>query len=73
MDGGSCRPRREGLEEVGGCLQLLDLRSERTSRCVDSEATGNSRTEKCKSETSWIKIPTLGNLRMDANRCVIIG
>ena len=37
MDGGSCRPRREGLEEVGGCLQMLDLRSERTSHCVDSE------------------------------------
>ena len=44
MDGGSCRPRREGLEEVGGCLQLLDLRSERTSQCVDSEEAGNSRT-----------------------------
>ena len=43
-DGWSFRTRREVLEEVGGCLQLLDLRSERTSHCVDSEEAGNSRT-----------------------------
>ncbi len=42
MDGGSCRPRREGLEEVAGCLQPLDLRSERTSHCVDSEEADNT-------------------------------
>ena len=80
MDGGSCRPRREGLEEVGGCLQLLDLRSERTSHCVDSEEAGNSRTHQmlgnqseigCRSRNILEKIPILGNLRLVANRCGI--
>ena len=60
MDGGSCRPRREGLEEVGGCLQLLDLRFVRTNGGADNEETRNIALTKCKDETSLIKIPTLG-------------
>ena len=60
MDGGSCRPRREGLEEVGGCLQLLDLRSERTSHCVDSEEAGNNRTHQMHSRNILDKNSYLG-------------
>ena len=60
MDGGSCRTRREGLEEVGGCLQLLDLRSERTSHCVDSEEAGNSRTHQMQSRNILDKNSYLG-------------
>ena len=37
-------PAVKGFEEVAGCLQLLDLRFERTSHCVNSEEAGNSRT-----------------------------
>ena len=60
MDGGSCRPRRAGLEEVAECLQLLDLRSERTSHCVDSEEAGNSRTHQMHSRNILDKNSYLG-------------